>query len=106
MSRSNRYISRQEHEEFKKRMEEWNIRQDERLRSHSTTIEALRSLTASIERLASNMESMVKEQASQGLRLQKLEQRDGESFRKVTSYVVTTVIGVLIGYILKQVGLY
>lgn len=87
-------------------MEEWNIRQDERLRSHSETIEALRSLTASIERLASNMESMVKEQASQGLRLQKLEQRDGESFRKVTSYVVTTVIGILIGYILKQIGLY
>lgn len=105
MRKTSYYISREEHEEFKKRIEEWNMRQDERLRSHSETIETLRSLTLSIERLASNMENMVNEQASQGKRLQNLEQRDGETFRKILGYVATAVISILVGYILRQIGI-
>lgn len=106
MKRNSIFISREEHEEFKKRMEDWNIRQDERLKSHSETIEALRNLTTSIERLAINMEGMLKVQASQGERLQNLELRDGVAFRKAVSYFATAIVGILVGYIFKQIGLY
>ena len=63
------------------------------------------SLTASVEKLALNMENMLKEQEAQGNRLEALEDRDGEKWRTVTSYVMTTVIGIMIGYIFTLLGM-
>lgn len=50
------------------------------------------------------MESMVKEQEKQGKRLETLEDRDGEMWRKAVGYVVTAVIGVFLGYVFTQLG--
>ena len=51
------------------------------------------------------MENMLKEQVSQGKRLETLESRDGEMWRKVVGYVITAIAGVFIGYLFKQVGM-
>ena len=50
------------------------------------------SLTASVEKLALNMENMLKEQEAQGNRLEALEDRDGEKWRTMISYVGTTAV--------------
>ena len=63
------------------------------------------ALTTSVEKLATNMESMLKEQEKQGERLGTLESRDGEMWRKVVSHVVTAVVGAVVCYLLVQAGI-
>lgn len=98
-------ITRAEHEEFVKRMEDEDHRQNRRIEILEKSVQQFTSLTASVEKLALNMENMLKEQEAQGNRLEALEDRDGEKWRTVTSYVMTTVIGILIGYIFKMLGM-
>ena len=47
---------------------------------------------------------MLNEQVRQGERLEVLESRDGEMWRKVTAYAVTMVVGIIIGYISTRIG--
>lgn len=92
-------ISRAEHEEFRRRMEEEHSRINKRLELLEESIDRLHALNTSVEKLAVNMESMLKEQVQQGQRLEVLEKRDGEMWRKVVGYIITAVIGGIIGYI-------
>lgn len=98
------YISRREHNEFCKRMEEENHRQNRRIELLERNVEKLSSLTSSVEKLATNMESMLKEQEKQGERLGTLENRDGEKWRNVTGYIITFVIGLVVSYIFRMIG--
>lgn len=98
-------ITRAEHEEFRKRIDQENDRQNHRISVLEDTVRQIGSLTASVEKLATSMESMVKEQEKQSKRLQTLEGRDGEMWRKVVGYVVTAVIGIAIGFIFNQIGM-
>lgn len=41
----------------------------------------------------------------QGKRLEVLESRDGEKWRKVMGYIATAVAGVVLGYLFKQIGM-
>ncbi len=106
------YITRHEHEEFRrsmesenKRLEEENDRQNHRLNALEETVKQVAAISTSVEKLALNMENMLKEQVSQGKRLETLEGRDGEMWRKVVGYVVTAVIGIIVGYLFKQLGM-
>ncbi len=98
-------ITRAEHEEFKKRLDAENHRQNRRIELLEQSIKQLNNLTASVEKLAVNMENMLKNQEEQGERLGELENRDGEKWRSLTGYVVTTLVGIAIGYIFKQIGM-
>ncbi len=98
-------ITRAEHEEFRRRMEEEHRRQDRRLEELEEKTEGIFALTTSVEKLATNMESMLKEQEKQGRRLESLEERDGKKWRSVTGYIITTIIGLLIGFIFKSLGI-
>ena len=71
------YISRAEHEEFSRRLAEENKRQDKRIEMFEENVREMRALTNSVERLATSVEDMVKEQEKQGKRLEVLEGRDG-----------------------------
>ncbi len=98
-------ITRAEHEEFVRRMDEANHRQSKRIEIVEKEVKQIGELTTSIEKLALSMENMVKEQANQGKRLEELENRDGEMWRKVTGYIITAIVGILIGFIFKQIGM-
>lgn len=98
-------ISRAEHEEFRKRIDEENHRQNRRIDLLEENVKQTGALTASVEKLASNMTSMVREQEKQGKRLEALEGRDGEMWRKVVGYVITAVIGIVVGFIFTQIGM-
>lgn len=106
------YISRAEHEEFRrfmeaenKRLEDENDRQNHRLNTLEDTVKQVAAISTSVEKLAVNMDNMLKEQISQGKRLETLEDRDGAMWRKVVGYAVTAIIGILIGFLFKQVGM-
>lgn len=99
------YIGRPEHDEFLKRMEEEHRRHNRRLEILETNTEQMHTLVSSVERLAVNMENMLREQEQQGKRLEALENRDGEKWREVTGYIATAIIGIVIGYIFNKFGI-
>lgn len=97
-------ITRAEHEEFKRRLEEENSRQDRRIALLEESVSKMGALSASVEKLALSMESMVREQEKQGKRLGTLESRDGEMWRKAVGYVLTAILGIVIGFVFTQIG--
>ena len=98
-------ISREEHQEFCKRMEEENRRQNHRIELLEGSVQQLGKLAASVEKMAASLQSMVKEQEQQGKRLTALESRDGEMWRKVVTYAVTAAVGIIVGFAAKQIGM-
>lgn len=98
-------LTRREHEEFARRIDEENIRQNKRLEILEDTVRQIGGLTTSVEKLATSIESMVKEQEKQGKRLEVLEGRDGEKWRNAVWFILTTIAGIVIGYILKLLGM-
>lgn len=105
-------ILRAEHEEFARRMESENqrlkdedARQNKRLDLLEENVRRMSELATSVEKLATNMEGMVKIQEQQGNRLATLESRDGEMWRKVVGYIATAVVGVVVGFIFSQFGM-
>lgn len=51
------------------------------------------------------MENMLVNQTEQSKRLEELENRDGEKWRSISKYVLTALIGAVLGFVLKEVGL-
>ena len=80
-------ITRAEHEEFKRRLEEENARQDRRIALLEESVSKMGALSTSVEKLALSMES-----------------RDGELWRKAVGYAVTAIIGAFLGYVFTQIG--
>ncbi|MCI8429430.1 MAG: hypothetical protein HFI16_04110 [Lachnospiraceae bacterium] len=105
-------ISRAEHEEFRRSMElanenlaSENRRQNRRLDILEENAKQNTAMVANVERLAVNMENMLKVQEQQGDRLEALESRDGEKWRSAAGYVLTVVLGIVIGFVFKQIGM-
>lgn len=99
------FVSMAFHNEYAKRMEEEHIRQNHRITNLEKLVEENRNLALSIERLTISVQAMVTEQKEQGERLEALEGRDGEMWRKVVGYAVTAVVGIIIGFLFKQIGM-
>lgn len=99
------YVDMQFHNEYAKRMEEEHTRQNKRIEKLEKAVEETHNLALSIERLTTSVQLMVEEQKAQGERLETLENRDGEMWRKVTGYIITTIVGILVGYIFTRIGL-
>ena len=98
-------ISRREHEEFAKRQDEENKRQNRRIDALEVTVREIGSLTTSVAKLAASMESMLREQEKQGERLEALEGRDGERGRKIIGHIATAIISIVIGFIFAKIGM-
>lgn len=98
-------IMRAEHEEFVRRMEEEHKRQNKRLDLLEKQTEQITDIAMSTKELAISVKQMAEEQREQGNRLEKLEGRDGEMWRKVVGYVITAAIGILIGFVFRQIGM-
>ena len=80
------YITRAEHTEFCARLDAENNRQNRRIEILEGTTKQISELVTSVQKLAMSVESMVKEQSRQGERLETLENRDGEMWRKVSKH--------------------
>lgn len=98
-------VTRAEHEEFKQRLEEENRRQDRRIELLEENTKQIGALTVSVEKLAQSIQSMVKEQERQGSRLDVLEGRDGEMWRKIVGHISTVIIGIVLGFVFTQIGM-
>lgn len=98
-------ITRLEHEEFMKRMEDEHKRIHHRISDVEETVKEIRGLAASVERLAASVEQMAQVQHNHAKQIDRLESRDGEMWRKVVGYAATAIVGIVIGYIFTQLGM-
>ncbi|MCM1335451.1 MAG: hypothetical protein NC084_12200 [Bacteroides sp.] len=99
------YVTRSICDERCRRLEEEDKRQNRRIELLEESTREIRSLAASVERLAMNMESMLKGQEKQDARLEALEGRDGEKWRKAIGYIGTAIIGGALAIIAAKLGL-
>lgn len=97
------YISRQEHEEFTRRIDAENTRQNRRIALLEEGIQKLNALIVAVEKMAVNMENMLTEQKRQGERLEKLEREPAETHRQVKNAIITAVIGAVVGALIAAV---
>lgn len=93
------------HEEYAKRMEDEHKRQNHRISVLEETVKDISSLTHSVASLAQSVEQMAKAQEKQSERLETLESRDGEMWRKVVGYVITFVVGAVLTFVLSTIGI-
>lgn len=106
------YILRKEHEEFCRRMEaenarlgDENNRQNKRISELEETVRQINELTLSVREMAVSMSRMLEEQKKQGERLETLEARDGQMWRKVVEYAVMAAVGAVLTFVLTRIGL-
>ena len=97
-------ITRAEHLEFAKRLEDEHKRINKRVELLEEQTKQITDMAISVRELAVSIKSMAEEQKEQGAKLEKLEDRDGDMWRKVVGYVITAIIGIVIGFVFKQLG--
>lgn len=98
-------ITRAEHEEFAKRIDAENDRQNARIKLLEDQTKQVTDIAMSVRELAQSVKRMAETQKEQGEKLEKLEGMDGEKWRSIVGYVITAVIGILIGFVFKQLGM-
>lgn len=98
-------ITRAEHEEFCKRIDAENERQNQRIKLLEEQTKQVTDLAISVRELAQSVKQMAETQKDQGEKLEKLESRDGEMWRKVVGYIITAIIGIVIGFVFQQIGM-
>lgn len=88
------------HDEYAKRMDAENARQNKRLDLlEEGTVRQINSLTVSIEKMAVNVANMLEEQKRQGERLDELEKEPAETLRQIKMSAVTALVGTVVGVI-------
>lgn len=98
-------ITRAEHEEFCKRVEAEDNRQNERLEILEEQTKQFTDLVLSVRELAQSVKQLAEIQKVQGEKLDELESRDGEMWRRVSGYLITSIIGLVVGYLFHKLGL-
>lgn len=79
------------------RIRDENDRQNHRIDRLERTMEEIRNISTSVEKLAINMENMLSEQKKQGDRLDELEAKPAEAWTTMQRTILTTICGALAG---------
>lgn len=99
------YMLHVEHKEYAKGVEKEFERVNHRLKHLENQEERQTELLISIKELTAEMKDIKTEQREQGDRLETLESRDGEKWRKAEWAVISGIIMAVLGYIAGNVGL-
>lgn len=89
------YVTIEVHKEFEKRVEEENTRQNHRITELEGAVKQISELVTSVKVLAANMETMAKEQAKQGERLEEIEKKPAKRWDVVITGALSAIVGAL-----------
>ena len=95
------FVTKAVHDEFAKRIDEENDRQNKRLSILEQGQTQINELVASVKVLAVNMESMAKEQAKQGAKLEEIESKPAKRWETIISCIITALVTAGVMYFLK-----
>lgn len=98
---TNNYVTLEVHNEFARRIDEENTRQNHRIQNLEEGQQQINELIASVKVLAVNMENMAKEQAKQGARLEAIEEKPGKRWETVVACVITGIVGALVSAVVS-----
>ena len=91
------YVGRTEFKEYSKRVEEEQTRQNHRLKGLESGLKQITDLTISVNKIATTMESMLKEQQAQGKRLANLEATPGKNWNTLTKGILGAIAAAIGG---------
>jgi len=91
------FVTVEVHNEFARRIEEENDRQNHRLIILEESVKDINKISLNVERLAANIEAMTNEIKRQGDRLTAIEEKPAKRWDTVISGIISGVIGILIG---------
>ena len=94
------YILRQEHDEFARRIDAEDERQNRRIFLLEETVRQINDLTVSVKEMAVNMANMLEELKKQGERVDKLEREPAEAHKQIKMVIITAVISAIITAVL------
>lgn len=95
------YVTKEVHDEFAKRIDEENDRQNKRLSLLEAGQSQITELVSTVKVLAVNMENMAKEQAKQGARLNEIEGKPGKRWETLVACVITCIVTAAFAYFFK-----
>lgn len=102
---SEEYVSVQVHNEFAKRIEAEDERQNRRIAKLEDAVGQMTELTASVRELATNMANMAKEQGKIGERLEVIENKPAQNWDKLVWALAGALIAGIIGYVMASIGI-
>lgn len=79
--------------------------QEKEINRLSASIDMIHSLTASVDKLAINMDNTLQELKNQGARIANLESKPAKRWESIIEKIITTAVGILIGYLFSRFGL-
>ena len=92
------------------RIHDEDNRQNHRLDKLESSLEEIRKISASVERLAVTMENMLLEQKKQGDRLDELENKPAEAWTTMQKTIFTTICAAMAGAVayglMQMIGTY
>ena len=97
------FVTRAVHEEFAKRIDEENDRQNHRISILETGPAQINELVSSVKVLAVNMETMSKELSKQGDRLAEIEGKPAKRWETVVACIITGILGFILNMMLTGV---
>ncbi|MCC8039175.1 MAG: hypothetical protein LIP02_13735 [Bacteroidales bacterium] len=97
------YITRPEFEQYSQRMDEYNKRQDGRLKDIDAKVEKIGGMAIQIQRLADNTDMMLKEQKSASERLKAIEDEPKETIKTVRAAVLSAIGGAVAAAIVAAI---
>ena len=95
------YVTKAVHEEFARRIDEENDRQNKRLSILEQGQTQINELVSTVKVLAVNMENMAKEQVKQGAKLEEIEGKPAKRWETVIACVITCVVTAMFTYFFK-----
>lgn len=99
------YLPKAVHEEFARRMEEEDRRQNKRLEECEQRIRAVGEIVRSLDRLTVSVEQMAVEVQKQGERLENIEKEPADKWKKATWEVIKYVIVLALGVVAVKIGI-
>jgi molecular chaperone GrpE (heat shock protein) len=96
------FVTKEVHEEFVKRMEEEDRRQNKRIEIIEEKQTQISELVTSVKVLAANVENIAREINEQGLRLKEIEGKPGKRWEQLVGYILSAVVTAVIAYFLTR----
>ena len=97
------FVTKAVHDEFAKRIDEENTRQNHRISILETGQAQINELVASVKVLAVNMETMSKELSKQGERLAEIEGKPAKRWDTVVACIITGILGFVLNMMLSGI---
>ena len=102
---SEEFITKEFHDEFARRIEAEDERQNKRITKLEDAVGQMTELTVSVKELATNMANMTKEQTKIGERLEVIENKPAQNWEKLVWAIGGAILTAVVALVLKQIGI-